>query len=74
MDKLRELAMQMDEGLGSHVEEFAREMHTEADGAPGSPGADNEEDDEDGGDDDDEPIQTTPFDDNGEDHDEDGTR
>ena len=64
--------MQMDEGLGSHVEEFAREMHAESD-TPGSPGADNEEDDEDGEDDEDEAMQQhSPFADNGEDIEEEG--
>jgi hypothetical protein len=30
INNLRALALQMDEGLGSHVEEFAKELHTEA--------------------------------------------
>ncbi len=30
INNLRALALQMDEGLGSHVEEFAKELHTES--------------------------------------------
>ena len=47
INNLRALALQMDEGLGSHVEEFAKELHTEGN----SSNAEGEGDGDDGDDD-----------------------
>ena len=45
---LHDLAKELDEGLSCHVEEFARELHTESsDGGDGQRYEDEEEEDED---------------------------
>ena len=47
INSLRSLAMDLDEGLGSHVEEFARELDRKAGGVPASPHCQDYEDSDD---------------------------
>ncbi len=75
---LRDLALELDEGLGEHVEEFARELHTESGGdgdeggrSPGNSSKFGDEDDDDEGiceDDDDDALDDVNEEDEEEHH------